>query len=125
MQILERGDLGGHATHGDADAAALPIDVDAVAPEPRQRVSEVDLAVLREAADLAVVALLGLAGLELVNELAMIFPLIPTWLDRQGSSRLPPAPAFLRGFAFAFACASSIMALSSSSIGLKRASRLF
>ena len=54
MQLLERRDLGRHLAHGDADAAALAEDVDAEAPEVRQRVGEVDLVVLAEPADLLV-----------------------------------------------------------------------
>ena len=54
VQFLEAGDLGGHLTHGDADAAALAEDVDAEAPERGGGVGEVDLIVLAEAADLLV-----------------------------------------------------------------------
>jgi len=40
---------------------------------------------------LGVVAGLMLLGLALFNELAMLFPLTPMWLDRQGAVRLPAA----------------------------------
>jgi poly-gamma-glutamate capsule biosynthesis protein CapA/YwtB (metallophosphatase superfamily) len=39
---------------------------------------------------------LGAVGAELVNELCMLFPLAPTWLDRRGTTRLPPAPGRIR-----------------------------
>jgi poly-gamma-glutamate capsule biosynthesis protein CapA/YwtB (metallophosphatase superfamily) len=46
---------------------------------------------------LVVLALaLGIVGAELANELFMLFPLAPIWLDRHGTTRVPAAPGRIR-----------------------------